>query len=300
VLKRLTVLDERNIWYGPMIEAAQRRGYEAQRIRRGTGATPGGLGFLRPHAVPAVLKQNLDDYLTMAERMAMVQDLAQVEVYEDKSAQFWRWSQYMPATWRFDERERAFEFVRNYHGALVSKADVGASSYNVRILHTQAEQLNHVQQLFGRGVHVDHCAGGPGGAKVTSLQRGYALLQEYIPHSTTVRINTVGRCYATFLRYNAPGTQTAQTGNVDGLTEPHPAGPVAMAIAEAIGTKWCAFDFLQAADGEYKLLETSLAWPWPSPGNCMEARFFGPTEHRWANIWDLMLDEYEAETWTAL
>lgn len=298
--KRLTVLDERNVWHGPMREAARRRGYDTARILRGHEARdrPGGLGFLRPHAIPQVLEQNVNDYAEMAEHLTMVQDLSQVEVYEDKSAQFWRWSEWMPPTWRFENRAAALEFVQNYGAPLVSKADVGASSYNVRILSTRAEQVTHVREVFGRGVQVNHCAGGPGGKNVLSMQRGYVLLQQYIPHDTTIRVNVVGRCFATFLRYNAPGTHTAQTGNVDGLTEPHPAALRALVIANAIGTKWCAFDFLQDAAGDYKLLETSLAWPWPSPGNCMEARFFGPTERRWAELWDLMLDEYEAGVWS--
>jgi glutathione synthase/RimK-type ligase-like ATP-grasp enzyme len=285
-----------------MIEAARKRGYEAMRIARGREATPGGLGFLRPHAVPSILEQNHADYLQMAEKMVMVQDFAQVEVYEDKSAQFWRWGHFMPATWRFESKNEATDFVSRYGKPLVSKADVGASSYNVRILHTQADQLTHVQQAFGRGIPVNHCAGGPGGRNVTSMQRGYVLLQEYIQNEVTWRINVVGRCYAIFKRFNAPGTFTAQTGNVEGLVELDEDATTALEttkkIVESLQTKWCAFDLLRTPSGAFKLIETSLAWPWPSPGNCMQARFFGPTQHVWAGMWDLMLDEYEAGIWS--
>jgi hypothetical protein len=296
--KQLTVLDERNVWWRPMMDAAEARGYDTKHIARGYEARDRkGLGFIRPHADPKTLLQNHADYIDMADALTMVQDFRQVELYEDKSAQFWLMKEWMPETWRFDRKDAALVFVRDHHGPLVSKADVGASSYNVRILHTKAEQIEHVRQLFGGGIPVDHCAGGPGGRVVRSTQRGYALLQEFIPHDTTIRVNVIGRCTATFLRHNAPGTQKAQTGNVDGLVEPHPASVDALLIAKAIRTKWCAFDFLQNANGEYKLLETSLAWPWPSPGNCMEAKFFGPTDRTWAGMWDLMLDEYEAGVW---
>lgn len=299
--KKLTVLDERHIWHGPMIEAAHKRGYEAMRITRGCEAAGrSGLGFLRPHADPKTLERNHGDYLDMAAHLTMVQDFDQVEVYEDKSAQFWRWGRFMPPTWRFEQRDQAMEFIRTYNGPLVSKADVGASSYNVRVLHTQAEQLNHVQQLFGRGIAVNHCAGGPGGRNVTSVQRGYALLQEFIPHEITYRVNRIGRAMAVFKRYNAPGTLTAQTGNVDGITGLDAELESLLAYADTIftelRTRWCALDVLKAPDG-WKMIETSLAWPWPSPGNCMEARFFGPTTRTWAEMWDLMLDEYEAGVW---
>ena len=297
MVKQLTVLDERNVWWQPMIEAATRRGYDAVRIKRGYEAEGRqGLGFIRPHADPRVLEMNLVDYTQMS-HLTMVQDLSQMEVYEDKSAQFWRWGKFMPPTWRFESKAEALEFVRTYNGVLVSKADVGASSYNVRVLHTQADQLQHVQQLFSKGLPVNHCAGGPGGRNVTSMQRGYVLFQQYVSHDITWRVNRIGRCYAIFKRYNAPGTLTAQTGNVDGMTELDDTLSgllgVASTICDAIKSRWCALDILQTPDG-WRMIETSLAWPWPSPGNCMAASFFGPTSHKWAGMWELMLDEYEA------
>ena len=298
--KKFTILDERDVWWRPAMAAATRRGYHAERITRGYEAIGPGLGFIRPHADPAVLEKNQTDYVFMAGNLTMVQDSAQVEVYEDKSAQFWRWGKWMPPTWRFEQRDQALEFVRTHHGSLVSKADVGASSYNVRILHTQAEQLQHVQQLFGRGVPVNHCAGGPGGRNVVSTQRGYVLFQEYVPHDITYRVNRVGRARAIFKRFNAPGTQMAQTGNVEGMTvlddELESLLSFADEVFEAVNSKWCALDILRVGE-HWRMIETSLAWPWPSPTNCMEAQFFGPTQHKWAGMWELMLDEYEAGVW---
>lgn len=300
--KCLTVLDERHVWWQPMMEVAARRGYDCRRIARGREAVDRtGLGFIRPHAVPEILEQNLTDYTEMAETLAMVQDLAQVEVYEDKSAQFWRWGKWMPPTWRFERRDEALLFLESAPDTLVSKADVGASSYNVRVLQGRGAQVQHVRECFGRGVPVNHCAGGPGGRNVTSMQRGYVLLQQFIPHEITWRVNRIGHLnYAIFKRYNKPGTLTAQTGNVEGVTELDEEIEsllvFACAVLEDVKSKWVALDILRDG-GEWRLLETSLAWPWPSPGNCMEARFFGPTEYRWAQMWDLMLDEYEAGTW---
>ena len=69
-------------------------------------------------------------------------------------------------------------------------------------------------------------------------------------------------------------------------------------IFEDIGTQWCALDILhRVQDNRYFLLETSLGWPWPSPGDCDKAPFFG-TKHRWDGMWEVMLDEYEAGAWT--
>lgn len=300
--KHLTVLDERHVWWQPMIAVATARGYDCKRILRGREAAGRtGLGFIRPHAVPEILEQNHADYEFMADTLTMIQDRAQVELYEDKSAQFWRFQQWMPPTWRFGDKDAALRFVQTYSGWLVSKADVGASSVNVRILKTRREQIDHVLALFGRGLPVNHCAGGPGGRNVTSTQRGYVLFQEFIPHEITYRVNAIGRGRAIFERYNATGTLTAQTGNVHGVTELDDTLTGLLAFADGvfagIESKWCALDILKHGD-RWVLIETSLAWPWPSPGDCMQAQFFGPTTHRWAQMWDLMLDEYEAGVWS--
>jgi len=306
--KQLTVLDERHVWHGPMIDAARARGYDAKRIPLGTfdelqGRS--GLGFIRPHAKPGILRRNIDfDDPEMRARLTMVQDRAQVEVYDNKSEQFARWGQYMPLTRRFTNRSEALEFVHQWDGWLVSKADVGASSNNVRILKTPDEQRYHVGQCFGTGIRVTHSAGGAGDHDVESRQQGYVLLQEYVPNTFTWRVNIVGRARAIFKRFNHPKKGTAQTGNVEPVMvlddETESLLFFADRIFEAIGTKWCAIDVLRQGRA-WKLIETSLAWPWPSPGRCNEAPFFGDLLDRpynWLDIWDLMLDEYEAGTWT--
>lgn len=304
--KMLTVLDERHVWHGPMIAAARARGYDAKRIFKGTEAQGRtGLGFIRPHAIPQRLQQNHEDYRAMRDAgLTMVQDGMQVFVYDDKSAQFRQWGKLMPYTRRFENRSEALEFVYQWDGWLVSKADVGASSNNVRILRTRAEQEHHVGQCFGTGIRVTHSAGGGGDKDVASKQHGYVLLQEYIPNDFTWRVNIVGRARAIFKRFNHPKKGTAQTGNVEPVMtlddETESLLFFADRVFEHIGTKWCAIDVLRQGES-WKLIETSLAWPWPSPGRCNEALFFGASygcrARQWIEIWEVMLDEYEAGVW---
>lgn len=313
LFKGFTILDERGNWYGPSIEVAKKRGYSTSRIFRGHEAKQkgsAGLGFIRPHAVPAVLEQNHLDYLQMAEVLTMVQDFNQIEAYDDKSAQFWRWGKWMPQTWRFDNRDRALAFARAFPVEghwIVSKADVGASSKNVRVLRTRKDLLEHIRQAFGPGIEVDHCAGGgPNGRHSKGKQKGYVLLQEFIPNDMTWRVNAIGRGRALFRRFNGPDGK-AQTGNVEPVMDLDSA--VTQAVLEfanrifhELNTKWCALDILHDVNtGRLYLLETSVGWPWPSPGRCNEGAFFGNIERprRWIEMWDLMFDEYEAGVWTA-
>lgn len=292
---RLYVLDERHIWHGPLIQAAKARGYSAKRIFRGEEVDSDGVGFIRCHAEPQALLRNQHDYDLMAARLTMIQDVTQVRLYENKSAQFERWSDWMPPTWRFTDRDEALQFCeQSAPYPLVSKADVGASSVNVRILKDKHEAIAHVASLFAAGVPVNHCAG-----NAKSLQKGYALLQKFIPHTVTWRVNAVGTKRAAFKRYCYRDRPVAQTGNVEPVM---PITPQVESLLEfsnrflaAANTKWCAIDVLQDGD-QWRLLETSLAWPWPSPGRCNDAPFFG-TNRRWIQMFDLMIDELEAGTW---
>lgn len=288
------VLDEREAWHAPMLKVARERGFDAKRVRRGEECEGPGYGFIRCHAEPKALKRNQQDWDAMSSRLTMVQDEAQVRLYENKSGQFDRWSKWMPPTWRFTSGDLAMQFLETADYPLVSKADVGASSVNVRILADKTQAQRHVHQLFTSGIAVKHCAG-----NAHSVQRGYVLLQKFIPHDITWRVNAIGRRRAIFKRYCYPDKPVAQTGNVEPVMRLDEQTESLLAYAErvleAIGSKWVALDILRDGD-EWRLLETSLAWPWPSPGRCNDAPIFG-SGRKWIDLWDVMFDEIEAGVW---
>lgn len=288
-------LDERQVWHEAILKTAKARGFETKRVFRGEECSGPGYGFIRPHAEPKALKRNQHDWDAMSSCLTMIQDEAQVRVYEDKSEQFRRWGAWMPQTWRFTDREAAWRFVEGHaEWPLVSKADVGASSVNVRILKDAHAARSHVEQLFGNGVVVRHCAG-----KAMSVQRGYALLQQFIPHRITWRVNAIGRRWAIFKRYCYADRPVAQTGNVEPVMVMDDQIESLLAYSErvraAISSRWVALDILQDGD-DWRLLETSLAWPWPSPGDCNSAPIFG-SGRKWIDLFEVMMDEVEAGTW---
>lgn len=288
------VLDERDVWHAAILDSAKRYGFEGRRIFRGDEVDGEGFGFIRCHADPKRLIRNQTDWDLMSARLTMIQDEAQVRLYENKSGQFLKWSKWMPPTWRFTAFDAALSFLESAPYPLVSKADVGASSVNVRILKSKAEAQTHVRKLFTAGIPVRHCAG-----KATSLQKGYALLQEFIPHEVTWRVNAIGRGRAIFKRYCYPNKPVAQTGNVEPVMELTPHTEALLRYANLFfdhaQTKWCAIDVLQKWD-RFFLLETSLAWPWPSPGRCNDAPIFG-TDKKWIQLFDVMFDEIAAGVW---
>ena len=284
------MLDERDVWHAAIISAANAHGFEGQRIARGEEATEG-FGFIRCAADPAILKVNQHDWDVMNSRLTMIQDETQVRLYENKSGQFERWAPWMPETWRFTDYESARMFMERAEFPIVSKADVGASSINVRIIPNKEEGLKHIALLFGEGISVHHCTG-----TLRTMQRGYALLQRFIPHKITWRVNAIGSKRAAFKRYCYPDKAVAQTGNVEPVMEMNEQVESLFEYCErffdAANTKWCAIDVLQEND-KWWLLETSLAWPWPSPGKCNEAPIFG-TKRKWIEMFHVMMEEAQA------
>lgn len=280
----LNIFDSRHVWHGPLIEAATKRGHRAHRIQNMEQVTDG-YGFIRPH--PAFMREHRWIDLQMRNSLTMIQDRAQVEVYEDKSEQFRRWSKWMPRTWRFTDLKSVLS--ADLPADIVSKADEGASSVNVRVLRDRNALQDHARQVFMGGIEVSRCADGH-----KTTQRDYLLLQEFIPHVITWRVNRIGDKYAVFKRFCYPDKPVAQTGNVepvvrqdsliDDLLE------FAKSVTEDIGTKWVALDILAADDG-FKLLETSLAWPTTAGGT--DKAIFTDSPRRWGEIWDLLIDEVE-------
>lgn len=286
---RFYILDERDVWHEALAAAAKKRGFDPQRIRRGEQVTERGWFFLRPHATPDVLRRNQCDYaVALHRRCKTVQDTDQVMLYEDKVGQFQKWARWMPPTWLFEDRDDAMLFAQYWTGGrVVSKAKEGASSMNVRVL-SPTQLMGHFNEVFGKGVPVKHCDS----KGTTSLQQGYALLQEFVPHDVTYRVNVIGRGRAVFKRYNYPDRPVAQTGNVEAMTEPdEELLAFADEVAAAIGTKWCALDILKWPNGNgYYLLETSLAWPWPSKEPLASAPIFR-TNYTWGQLFDCLLEE---------
>lgn len=288
---KLYALDPYQAWAEAAIKAAQARGWQAKQILRGEDAGDEGYGFIRLSMYPSILAQNRRDYDAMAARLTMVQDRQQIEVYEHKSEQWRRWGAWMPDTWRFEHEAEALAFVAGADYPLVSKADQGASSVNVRILANRREAERHVTQAFGAGFQLQK----------SQLQRGYVLLQRFIPHKVTYRVNALGDARAVFFRYCYKDRPVAQTGNVEPAFEMTAEVESLIDFADRFfahaGTKWCAIDVLRDGDG-WKLLETSEGWPWPSPGRCNEGTIFRSKGRKWIEMFDVMLDEIERGAWS--
>jgi hypothetical protein len=297
-VERFAILDERDVWWRAAIEAGRQFGFAGERIRRGSEMPQGALGFIRPHADPGTLRTNQQDYVAMCERGTVLQDVGQVTCYENKTVQWQRWGQWMPQTWVLTSLAAVMDVIDELPLPIVSKANEGASSVNVRVIDNRDALRRHVEAVFAGRVMVNACSsvGRP------FPQTGYVFLQEFVPHTITWRVNAIGDARAIFMRSNYPNRPVAQTGNtvpvkrLDDFTERLIA--FSDGVFADLDTRWCALDVLDAG-GEFRLIEASLAWPWPSPGDCDNATFFRSTrQYVWRQMWHCMFNEYREGAWT--
>ncbi len=190
-----------------------------------------------------------------------------------------------PRTWIFWRRDAARDFCRGAAYPMVLKLTGGIVSENVRLVRSAAEAEYWIERLFGAGVvglqepdrvgaaaeavrrlrraaavlrgHVP----APPTSRRTELQRGYLLVQEFVPgNEFDTRVVVIGdRAYA-FRRFNRPGDFRASGS---GLRDPDPAAidrdalRRAFRIARHLRTQSLALDFLRRPDGRLLVNEIS-------------------------------------------
>jgi glutathione synthase/RimK-type ligase-like ATP-grasp enzyme len=235
--------------------------------------------------------RRIADIMREVPGMRLIQDPTQVELYEDKIGQTQQFHPWMPHTELAFSEADAQILLSDMTYPFISKAKVGASSCNVRLITNMVEARREIELVFvGDGIpNLSHYPN----------QKGYLIWQEYISHDVTWRVNIIGTKFFVFKRYNFADRPMAQTGNVEpvlvmddkiaSLLE------YTKEIAAEIETKWCAFDILEGPNG-WLLLETTLGWPWPSPGNCDECVCWN-SPHKWADMFKVLFDEIEAGEW---
>lgn len=289
------IIDTKHPWTGEFEAACKRRGVDYAL------GTPDGdsnaLIFFAVNQYPPNLRerqQALAASLPLGNRY--IQDLQQIEFYEDKQAQMEQFGAWMPESHIFTDREAAEAYAgdiyERYRFPAVSKSREGSSSHNIRILQTRADAKREIEAIWSdRGLKLHTQPG---------WQKGYWLVQEFIPHNITFRVTIVGSKIHVYKRFCYPDKAVAAPARVVPTEPVNYADPVmqdllawSAKVFEDIGTKFCAIDVLYDHQRQkWVLLETSLAWA-RGDDPAANSKFF---DSKWSlnQQWDLLLDEIEA------
>ena len=198
----------------------------------------------------------------------------------------------MARTWIFWDSRSAMTFFRDAPYPLVLKLANGITSENVRLVRSRKEADYWTHRLFGNGVltlnqrrvqypkavarHVLadlrwHLAGEAGKQYRYEQQRGYLLLQEFIPgNDFDTRVTVIGNRAFAFRRFNRPNDFRASgSGKID--WEPTKVNPAAVRLAfraaRTLGTQSLAVDVLER-DGDPLLVEINYYYEGWAVGAC--------------------------------
>jgi glutathione synthase/RimK-type ligase-like ATP-grasp enzyme len=287
---RIWALDDRTFDHCgiELFEAAARRGHRCTLFKHTREVTGPGYVFMRLAQHPPRLEYDRGVYhdLRNVPGLTFIQDLAQVEAYENKIRQTTSWREFMPRTHLFTSKDQALENIPA--GFLISKSSIGSASHNVRLLRTVDEKIKEIEQVFSKsGIPV-----------VGGMQRGYVIWQEFVPHEVTYRVTAVGDQRHAYVRFNYPDRPMAAPSKVI-RTKPLLWSDETVSLLkfcnnffDVAGTKWAAIDVLKTPDGEWKLLETALGW---ARGDDESGNFFFyDTKRSLLTQHDLLIDEMEA------
>lgn len=216
--------------------------------------------------------------------------------YDDKIAQHYLLDALdapVVPTWVFYDQTKALEWISRVHFPKVFKLRCGAGSSNVRLVRSrrEAERLCHKAFTVGfkpvasyfsdlasrwrrarqtrtfvqKALHapsalawIRHSNQG------LPRQRGYVYFQDFIPNNThDTRVTVIGDRAFAFRRAVRPGDFRASgSGSIDWSTDRInlECVQIAFQVARAIGTQSLAFDFVEDALGQPRILEISYAF----------------------------------------
>ncbi len=188
----------------------------------------------------------------------------------------------MPRTWVFWSQDEAIEFCRGANYPLVLKLSSGITSENVRLLRDFGEARRWIKRMFGPGLTAlgSPPLNGPTAAAKrardfllpllkglsprpgsrTGLQKGYLLVQEFVPgNEFDTRVTVIGNRAFGFRRLNRPNDFRASgSGRIE--FDPAAIDPesvrLAFKVARRLDTQSLAVDVLYQG-GERVLTEIS-------------------------------------------
>lgn len=281
-------------WGQGLCSAALHRGYDARMFFTYDQPDEGYLFFHMHHhpQVRARHKRMMEHFATNA-RLRLIPDYCSAKLYDDKVEQARAYAKWMPETHVLRSPTVAKEFLQSdkmLPFPFISKAAEGASSYNVRLVHTMDAAMAEIRQAFSdRGIP----------AKYGQKQMGYLLWQEFIPdNDCDIRVIAIGRQRLVLRRFiRSPDRPFASgSGKLDHITElTDPkivsAYEFANEFFKAEGLKWCGIDLVfDKVKQRWFLLETTVGWTLHGYFSC---KFF-PDGRMGTEVWEVTMDELEA------
>lgn len=293
---KIWCFDDRHSSWGRMLFiTARQHGFKAELFRDPRKVNESGFLFFRVEQNESAKWANVALQLLDKPGMIGIQNHEDILEYEDKIYQAEKYAEWFPPTCIIHDRDSVLAATVALDFPIVSKSRTGSGSDSVRLLKDVAQAETEANAAFGRGITI-----------ARELQKDYLLWQRFLPgNDHAYRVVRIGDFYFMLKVFNRKDAPFASgSGNfkpvVPGTIEEHDVFRTAVKFFDDSGTKWCGIDMLKDHEtGEWKIIETTLAWNLHSCGANVDCRFFDrngilPTE-KWkgAHQFEVLLYEIE-------
>lgn len=296
---KLWCFHDQQEWGRGLAMAAAERGHDAH-LFDDPEKPDDGLLFMHMHHHPAVrLKhKRIMALLAMNPNLTLIPSYRASNLYDDKLEQAREFAKWMPKTKVYWAPEPARHALNRglFQFPFVSKATVGASSHNVRLVTSREQADEELRLAFNHSHGISLHYG--------QFQRGYLLWQKFVADNKgDVRIIALGNQRLLLERFNRKNLPFASgSGKLKPITKDNfsPELEGALATADAFfaaeDQKWCGIDMVfDHEEQRWLILETTVGW---TLHGYYECEFYekgkGFTGRMGNEVWPVVLDQMEA------
>ena len=276
--------------------AARQRGHDAHLFRKASEVDAEG-GFLFYRMEQQNMGDQRPDNLCLLDRPGIIGIVKREAVleYENKVYQCKKFPTFVPQSILVNKEINAEKVARVLGFPFVSKSRSGSGSAAVRIIPDMLTALQEAEIVFNRGLHV-----------AREVQEGYLLWQKFLTgNDYSYRVVRIGSYYWMLRVFNRKHTPLASgSGSYEPViprsNEEFDVLDKAVKFFDAADTRWCGIDLLRdPSDGDWRVLETTLAWDMQKRGSNADCQVFDKdgvlTEPAWigAHQFEILLNELE-------
>lgn len=237
-----------------------------------------------PSGVSSFLKRYFDERLEIISRVLDKQlypGLLELQLHENKRY-FYQWLEAKgvphPKTWIFLDKEEVLRHVENSVLPVVAKMAIGASGYNVHVIKKKSKLNEYINRSFAGGIAPKSGPNLKMGnwrkraqlvlknprhildrlsiyKKIQSdLQRGYVILQEYVPHEFEWRVVRIGDSYFGHQKIKQ-GDKASGGKGINYVPPPESLLNFVSELCESNGFRSMAVDLFEDSRGNYLVNE---------------------------------------------
>lgn len=262
--------DKQSHWGQQLFIEARKRGIDVDLFGHPRQITGPGFMFYRMEQDSVATQRTHALHILDLPGVIGIQKRGDILDYENKVYQAKKYTAWFPETY-FVNQERNAEWTALELGfPFVSKSRSGSGSDSVRIIPDMDAALGEAKAIFGGGLQFGR-----------EVQDGYLLWQKFLPgNDYAYRVVRIGRWYWMLRVFNRPDSPLASgSGKFESVLPMTPEElevlKKAIQFFNAADTKWCGIDLIRDYDmGEWRVLETTLAWNLHSRGANVDCLFF--------------------------